>query len=252
MSHITRLFLYALVAIFGLVTFSCANAGSIRASDTFPGRREALLADAAGIGKLEEVKKILLGGADINGRGQNGVTILIWTLAHGQKEAFEYLLKAGANPNLQMENGNSALSYAVMIEDTWWLETTIRYGGDPNLYNGESGSALIFDAISARGLGNVNERTTNTVKVLARLGARLDVLNRSGASALHYAVAFNQFDVAYDLLQLGADPMLKTAGGTIMIRLIEADLTLHNSVQYEWRKKVIGLLKAKGITVRGE
>jgi ankyrin repeat protein len=249
---ITRLSVFLSLLIIGGMTLSDAYADTIKAHDVFPSRLNARLADATATRNLDEVEKLIVGGADINGRGQEGITILIWTLLKGQKDSCELLLKKGANPDLQMKNGNSALTYAAMSEDTWWLETCIKYGGDPNLYNSGSQSIPIFDAISSRGLGNVNKRDTNGIKALARLGAKLDVFNAQGNPPLQYAVNLNQYDAAYELLQLGADPTLENKWGHTIVREIESDLTLHGSNQYEWRKKVIGLLKAKGIAVRAE
>ena len=104
---------------------SCQAAGialsKVKANDLFSSAREVAFAEAAARGQTGWLKELLDQGVDVNARGKDGVTPLLWALAQGGKPGFKYLLEHGANPNLQAERGDSAMLLGAMHEDPEYL-----------------------------------------------------------------------------------------------------------------------------------
>jgi ankyrin repeat protein len=68
---------------------------------------------AAREGRLEDLRKILAGGAAVNSRSDQGVTALMYAAGGCATPVVEFLLANGADPNLNDSEGRSALIYAV-------------------------------------------------------------------------------------------------------------------------------------------
>lgn len=67
---------------------------------------------AANAGNLEEVKRLLSGGADINASAENGMTPLILASGQGHTKVVELLLRKGADVNAKTNIGTTALKFA--------------------------------------------------------------------------------------------------------------------------------------------
>jgi len=67
---------------------------------------------AANSGRLEEVKRLLNEGADVNARAMNGMTPLILAAWMGHTEVVELLLRHGADINAKTNTGSTALKLA--------------------------------------------------------------------------------------------------------------------------------------------
>jgi ankyrin repeat protein len=67
---------------------------------------------AANAGNLEEVKRLLSGGADIDARAENGMTPLILASWRGHTKVVELLLREGADVNAETNIGTTALKFA--------------------------------------------------------------------------------------------------------------------------------------------
>jgi ankyrin repeat protein len=242
------------VAMLGSAT---SYARSMRASDYFEAQSQIALAEAAAKGNTDEIGQLLAEGVGVNAQGKEGMTALIWAILHQNKEGFQYLLEHGANPNLQMTestltddgvtDGNSAMSFAAMHEDIWYLTQVLKHGGNPNLVNTVNGLTPIFEDImrSTRSSSRLMH-----VRMLIAAGANLNFQDEEdGDTPVMRAAKLNRYDMAYALLEAGADPKIKNQSGYTMLRPIQRNNTDPESEQYQWRAKVIDLLKAKGIDV---
>jgi ankyrin repeat protein len=244
---------------FGLVLFSAGvGQARVKAKDFFPSETQLALAEAAADGRVEKIEQLVQAGADINAHGNEGMTALIWAFMQENKKGYQYLLEHGANPNLQVGrseltsdgliDGNSAVTLAAMHEDPWYLEMTLKHGGNPNIVNPVKGMSPVFQCIMLLDHSRPRPRLEQ-LNMLIAAGADLNARNKNDITPLMYAVRFNRYDMAYLMLQAGADPALKTKWGTTVVYAIKESRTDPESPLYQWRTKVIELLKAKGIDV---
>jgi len=179
----------------------------------FKGDQAVSAASAAESGHVAVLEKLLNEGLDVNTRGVDGMTLLMWAILNGNKESFEYLLLHGADPNLQLSEGtsemakelpfagNSAMSFAAMHKDIWFLDTILKRGGNVNLVNPYNTRTPIYGSIAAL-------RTLQTEELI-RAGANLNYQDNAGVTPLLFAARCNRFDLVYQMLVIGADPMIK-------------------------------------------
>ena len=58
---------------------------------------------------IDEVKRLLEAGADVNAPDEDGDTALMWAVFKGHKDVVKVLLTAGANPKMLDSKGKKAL-----------------------------------------------------------------------------------------------------------------------------------------------
>ena len=91
---------------------------------------------AALTGDLEEIKRYLAEGADINELSpETQMSPLTWATLMGQPKAAELLLQRGANVNVRHEDGGTPLHVAVFLGRTEITELLIKNGADVNAKN---------------------------------------------------------------------------------------------------------------------
>jgi hypothetical protein len=237
-------------------------------STTKPVSIDTLL-QAAKSGNSKSLESSVAAGADINQKGDLGQTPLMVAVVVKKHKCVLWLLLHDGNPNLQDYKGRSAVSLAAGLEDNTRILTTIlKYGGDPNIVQRKSklqdGTVIypnttpIYDAISSGNRSNV--------EVLIRAGAKTDPkISSEVASPLAWAISLEEFDIAYLLIQAGADFQASSlATGLTIVEALEAfDLRLIaiDELDAAKRKKlqkertasffrVLELLKKKGVDVR--
>ncbi len=226
-----------------LLLLSCSDsryrAGDMDIRDYYEDERVIELAVAAREGNLARVDELIAEGVDVNAVGKQGMTPLLWTLLKGKK-GFEHLLKHGANPNYTMPNGDSVIYLAAEIPDSYYLETALAYGGDPNYFDPSLHRTVIFSAIIAYQIKNV--------EILIRSGTDLNFKDGSGSTPLMMAASLNSYDITYLLLEAGADFTITNNGKTIVYPLENNGIDPNNRL-YEWRQKVIAFLRERGVEV---
>jgi hypothetical protein len=77
------------------------------------------LSGACATGNVQEIKKLLSEGADVNYKGHSldASTPLIWATRERQEKAVEILLASGADPNIKNGEGQAALFFAFDVRD---------------------------------------------------------------------------------------------------------------------------------------
>lgn len=196
----------------------------------------AALTAAAARGDAEEVKRLAAAGADVNARGAQNVTPLVWTLAKGKLSGLKALLEAGADPNFQYEGKYSAMSLAASGNRPEALEVLLQHGGDPNLMGHADDPMLNLAALHHR---------RENINLLLAYGADINGHRPiSGSTAADIAVGQGLFDLAVELLERGLDYNLKDLAKGIQYSHVPAD-----SPQQKWRKRLIEMLEAKGYKV---
>jgi ankyrin repeat protein len=239
-----------------MLSNTTSYARSMKASDYFEAKPQIALAEAAAKGNTDKISQLLAERADVNAQGKEGMTALIWSILHQNKDGFQYLLEHGANPNLQMTestltddgitDGNSAMSLAAMHEDIWYLSQVLKHGGNPNLVNPIKGVTPIFESIQ---LYDAYHLRLEHVKMLIAAGANLNFQEKNGKTPLFWAAIANRYDIVYLMLKAGADPMIENKWGQTILSEIREDSTDPSHPLYQWRAKVIEFLKAKGVDV---
>jgi ankyrin repeat protein len=143
---------------------------------------ETPLMTAARTGKLEAVKALLARGADVNAKLENGQTATMWAAAEGHAAVVEALLAAGAEFKNAVDTGFTPLLFAVRAGHIEVVKVLVKAGVD-----------------------------INAVTQPKRTGNKL---LRRGASALSLAIENGRFELASQLLDLGADPNDMRSGYT--------------------------------------
>lgn len=140
--------------------------------------------DVAGV-----VRMLLASGADVNVRGPNGMTPLLWAVRNGYAEAACVLLEAGADVNARDEGGRTALMLSAGTPGIW--PTLLTYEPDLDAIDDQGFTALAWAAMADDG---------HLVRDLLELGAKVD------ATALYWAAgAWPRRHTCTLLLEHGAD-----------------------------------------------
>ena len=224
--------------------------GSLR--ELFPEAPQYALAKAVNRNNPKAIQRAIDAGADVNKPGKQGLSFLVLALLRDNKDSFAYLLERGANPNTPTDGVfEAAIFEAVASEDPWWLARVMEHGGDANVVHmpGENiyeGGTPLFKLVSVKS----PVTWASHLKTLLSAGADINHQNNAGVCALEESVVYRRYDVAYELLQNGATPLLMDKYGSTMIQVMtEMTQPAPNSVQGKWREKVVALLKEKGIDV---
>jgi len=214
------------------------------ATDIFAAGTQALaLAKAAGRGDVKEINRLVSDGVNVNGVGNHDITPFWLAIWIENPEGFEALLNKGANPNAQRADGYPIMYLAANMKDSRFLEAALKYGGDPNLLDKRTGGTPLVMAVqngykrnvdlllAAKGNANWQDSISGETLPMVALGSRVD------------------YEMAYELLQHGADPTLKMHGYTLAdtIALVSRNASNNND---PWRVKVIEFLRSKGVIER--
>lgn len=147
-----------------------------------------------------------------------------------------------------LTDGNSVMSLSAMHEDPWYLETALKHGGNPNILNPVKGVTPIFQSVMLLDRRHPQPRLVQ-LNLLVNAGADLNAQDRDGYKPMRMAAVANRYDMVYIMLNAGADPTIKSKAGTTLISTIRQIRTDPKSELYQWRAKVIAILKTKGINV---
>jgi ankyrin repeat protein/beta-lactamase regulating signal transducer with metallopeptidase domain len=133
------------------------------------------LHDAVAVNNVEEVKRLIAGGADVNAKNERGFAPLNWGVYRSSlsRDVAELLIDAGADVNAQDDtDGLTALHGAIFVE-----------------------------------MG------TDLIRLLVDKGANVNLTTKKGWTPLHYAVEMENPDIVRLLVDKGADFNLKNQEG---------------------------------------
>lgn len=184
------------------------------AEDIFSEVSTIALCHAIEANDLDEIKRCVAEGADVNARGKWGVTPLFWAFPSHRLERFELLLELGADPNLPLTerpDRGFAFSYApgftvtiaaAQTEFKGYFKAVLEHGGDLTLEDPISGP-MLHTIIS----GQYPFREER-IEMYLKHGGDLNVRNQeSGTHAAFYAASYQeQYELALWLLEKGIDP----------------------------------------------
>ena len=156
-----------------------------------------------------EIFSCLIGiGADVNARTNNGVTPLMIAAEEGHINAVTSLVKCGANVHLQDKDGQTALHHAMQSPQASICEVLsclIKNGADVNAHTFHNETPLMLAS---------RDDHVNVVTFLIKHRADVDLQDKDGDTALHYAASSSLPEIVETLLNLGASHMCNHQGLT--------------------------------------
>ena len=197
---------WANTALFG----TPAELAKINPNSVTPAGTTALMMAANDPAKIEVLLKR---GANPKATTKEGIdALMIAALFQGNSKSLDLLLKAGADlsPKHKVRFDAHALAHAVMTNDASMVQFLTSNGANPSRpmrLLGGSPMALLNMAAS---YGN-----PDTIRLLTKAGAKVDVPDDLGMTALSYAALGFRPAAINALLQLGANPKHKDSFGLI-------------------------------------
>lgn len=180
----------------GVEKLLAAGANPNRPGDE-TGNRALLHAVAAG--DVELARVLLDAGADPNLRGQ-GLTPLGLAALKGQARIARLLLAAGAHPDQKGGDGNTPLYNAALLDHVEVIHELLPHRPDLSLLNAGLPN---YEGLTALGIAAMEGNTAALAALLAG-GDDPETLDKSGRTALFYAVMREQRGAIQLLLRHGA------------------------------------------------
>jgi len=137
--------------------------------------------------------------------GTDGATLLVAAIGANQADSVHALLELGADPNRPGGGGETPVHAAAFAANPALLRAVLEHGGNPCLANAHTGSTPLMQAI----LGQNPEQ----IAILLDAGADPRATDFKHDTALHIAGRTNAGATILLLLERGANPLAKNAGG---------------------------------------
>lgn len=171
-------------------------------------------------GNLDEMKKLIAQGADVNAlyideANADEGTALLLAVKNEDLEAVAYLIDIGADITATDANGLSALHLAVVADQKDIVAVLLIEGADVRKTDSSGRTALHWASLAT------DDR--ELALLLLKHGAGVNALNLVGESPLHEAVTFGNVDAVRVLLERGADRNLKAEDGTTALARARAE-----------------------------
>lgn len=205
------------------------------------------LCEAIARGNLATIDNLVAQSVDVNARGRDGMTPLIFSFPSLNKAGLRRLLEHGADPNLQEEASHySFMRYAARAEDSDYLRMALENGGDPNL-RGRMNETPIFDVALANNSG-FEER----MALLLEHGADINAFNVLKQNAAMAAAGVNQYESTLFLLEEGIDYKQEDKAGYTLAYPLEENGIGYNPGHegYDARTRVAQFLIDRGVEVQ--
>ena len=141
------------------------------------------------------MESLISAGADVNSRGCDGITNLMYAADRGDEKMVETLIKAGANVNDLDDVGMNPLMRAIVGKNKTCVQLLIEAGADVNMTKN-------FIEIPDSALAEESETSAELVKLLIEVGADMNIPSvKGGILAFGSHVTVNSARV---LLRAGA------------------------------------------------
>ena len=163
------------------------------------------LAEAAKHGDEAAVRSLIKEHADVNGTQPDGTTALTWAAQRGDLATAELLIRSGAKVNAAHDYGVTALLAACTSRNGAVVEKLLDAGADANTAVPSGETALMMCTHTG---------ALDGVKSLLKHGADVKAREtRRGQTALMWAVAEKDVDVAAELIESGSDVNSRSKSG---------------------------------------
>jgi ankyrin repeat protein len=147
------------------------------------------------------IKSVIADGANVNAKGRQGVTPLMYAILRSKPSAFRILLEEGADANATSDNGQGVMSLAAVHPDLRFLGIALDLHGDPNTRD-RLGYPILTRA--------VENHLVSHVSLLLDRRANIDAKDeRTGNCPLGVAVMMGWEDLVSLLITRGANADLR-------------------------------------------
>jgi ankyrin repeat protein len=233
---------FVLLAVIAMVAFAC-HGGKGTAMAINPERMFGdpnLLAAARAIesGNLPTLDKLLRHGTPVNGRGNDGATLLMFGMGTKRIEAVIELLKRGADPNQLSDKGLSAVMLAAGSDDPDLLPILLDHGANPNLHN-DRDEPVTFTA--------ADQKRWRNLELLLDRGADINATDRAGYTLMVFLAFGDQYEPIVKLLERGADFRKVGYAGWTLANAVQESRLKPDSPDGRWLQKAKAFLEAHGV-----
>lgn len=258
MKYLTTFIIFA----FGAYGVSCSSEycrdqfhylSKLKPESVYSDKGQAALVKYIERGNVSKILKLIEGGVDINGCGQDGLRPIFWAFLQKDTNTFRVLLERGADPNVlahfpmtiwSWKGTFSPMHLAAAIDNSEFLRLALKYKGNPNLLD-EAGKYTVLDLA-------IHNKQLSNVRLLVEAGANISHRDFSGKTPLMEAAVQGQYDIVLYLLQVGADPSVgyyrkPEAGLGYFIKINQGRQIDMNSEQGKAYQMVCEELKKRGL-----
>jgi len=267
MNHLFKSLTLCLSVIVLFTCVSCAR-GSIydsylKAEEYFTDPQVIALCKAIEQEDLAEIERLISVGADVNARGKDTMTPLLWAYSVGEK-ALEKVLELGADPNTQydsffgtrgeIERGDSLLFIAIKSsgpKNTYnrekfrnYIDILLKHGADPNLIQAQ----LKFPPLK----NTIRFKNLEAAEKLIKAGADVNFKDNTGRSLLSYAAGLEAYSVLRLLIDYGADYRTISNVGLTVAQTLGSDydkfMGSDSEIGRQYRE-VVACMETRGMSI---
>ena len=175
--------------------------------------KNAMLREGAIHGDVEEVRRLIAEGADVNAANTDGETALMSAARNGHIETAKLLISKDANINAADKIGVTVLMLAV----SGWTNPEQK-SQSPAADMRDIAVAVVPGFVKneisrEKNAKNAENRHAELAKLLIDAGANINAASRDGWTALMYAAACGNASAVKMLIDKGADVKVKNCKG---------------------------------------
>lgn len=205
--------LLALTFILAALLSSCKTEGKNMKAELFFTPELVSLLQAIQRNDKQTAQQLLAQGADLNVRGDEGITPLLWLIMQKKVAPVELALQLGADANfpamiaINRDGPKPAQPLAILAGDgdNKLFSVLLEYGADPNSRDNSTGKPAIFGCI-----GHSNWEQFN---LLLKYGVDLNASDNTNNNSALYAAGISKYDFVYKLVSLGASATQRSTTG---------------------------------------
>ncbi|EHZ2653744.1 ankyrin repeat domain-containing protein [Vibrio vulnificus] len=209
-----------MIALLSLLS-GCKFEGKDMKADLFFDAKMVSLLGAIQRNDSAAAKAMLAQGVELNLRGEEGITQLLWLIMQKDLSAVELALQLGADPNfpamieINRTGPKPAQPLAIIAGDgdNKLFRLLLNYGASPNSRNDATGHSALFRCI---GHDNWQQFTW-----LLENGVDINATDNSNRNAALYATGLLKYDFVVKLLELGIDYTKPNNAGVTLAHAIE-------------------------------
>ena len=241
-----------------------------KAEDFFDNPKVIALCKAIEAKDLKSIDRLVADGADVNAKGTDNMTPLLWAFPEDKPEVFKRILEHGADPNVEVTSdfntkksavlpvvlpGDSVLHLAAQTSFSNYFKYVMQHGGNPNLIRGNNWKDSPLITVIRGGGADKKE----AILLLTDAGADLEYAASPIRGTALWECMSRDPDLAFQLLSAGASAhYCKKSGDTLAHCLLRENergypgQTPQMRVQLiKLNTKILELLEAYGADLEG-
>jgi ankyrin repeat protein len=204
----------------------------------------AQLARAAAEGRVEDVRRLVKGGAQVNAVGKQNMTPLVWALTARNPAGMRALLELGADPNQRVgpEKQFHPVWLAAGQDKPEQLQVLLDFKGDPNAPHKGADYVPLMRAVM-----NAGSASLSNVQLLVASGANINDSDQIGNPVVLAAASLAKFEIVLFALQNGYNNNLPLLAWEINDRRPDGKAPLPPELEPK-RRQVMEALQKMGVS----